>query len=139
MTDTQKQQIAVLRGKGESFTAISVALDISINTVKSYCRRNNLVPGYPVTVIPPPSTVPSNTCPHCGCSLLHIPGKKKKRFCSDTCRMAWWKAHPEVVNRKAIYHFSCPACGIAFESYGNAHRKYCSRACLAAARRVAHA
>jgi len=135
MTDTQKQQIAIMRDKGKSFTAISAALDMSVNTIKSYCRRNNLCTVSPETIIPQP-TAPDNLCPNCERPLLHIPGKKKKRFCSDTCRMAWWNAHPEAVNRKAIYHFSCPACGIAFESYGNAHRKYCSRTCLAAARRA---
>ncbi len=57
-----------------------------------------------------------------------------QKFCSDKCRMAWWKAHPDQLNRKAIYHMVCAHCGQPFDSYGNSHRKYCSRACYDAVR-----
>jgi endogenous inhibitor of DNA gyrase (YacG/DUF329 family) len=36
---------------------------------------------------------------------------------------------------KAVRHFTCPTCGNDFTSYGNAHRKYCSRACHGISRR----
>jgi hypothetical protein len=42
------------------------------------------------------------------------------------------------MRRKAVYHFVCPVCDAAFDSYGNQHRKYCSRACFGAARRASH-
>lgn len=42
MTTAQKQQIEFLRGKGASYVFIAVVLGISENTVKSYCRRNNI-------------------------------------------------------------------------------------------------
>lgn len=133
MAMKQKQQITVMRGRGDSYKKIATALGISVNTVQSYCRRNNLSVG---CTIPQPETEDAaDVCPNCGRLLIHTPGSKRKRFCSDKCRSAWWKVHPEALNRKAIYHFICPKCGIAFDSYGNAHRKYCSRACLADARR----
>ena len=130
MTTAQKQRIEFLRGKGESYASIADDLGISENTVKSYCRRNNID-----IAIKQEQSVATNTCSNCGCPLRHTPGSKHKRFCSEKCRMAWWKAHPESVNRKAVYRFVCPTCGGSFEAYGNANRKYCSRACFGVARK----
>jgi len=131
MTTAQKQRIEYLRGKGESYAAIADDLSISENTVKSYCRRNNIG-----VAIKQEQPVATNTCANCGRPLEHTPGSKRKRFCSDKCRMMWWKAHPEAVNRKAVYRFACPACGTEFEAYGNTRRKYCSRSCFGAMRRA---
>jgi DNA-binding NarL/FixJ family response regulator len=44
VNNIQRQRIEYLRCKGESFSAIGGDLGISENTVKSYCRRNNIVP-----------------------------------------------------------------------------------------------
>ena len=132
MTTAQKQQIEFLRDKGESYATIAYDLGISENTVKSYCRRNNI--GIAIKQKQPVAT---STCANCCCLLRHTPGAKRKRFCSDKCRMAWWKAHPESVARKAVYRFTCPTCGDSFEAYGNANRKYCSRACFGVARKAA--
>ena len=131
MTTAQKQRIEFLRGKGESYAAIADDLGISENTVKSYCRRNNIR-----IAISKEQLETTNTCAKCGCPLAHTPGAKRKRFCSDQCRMAWWKAHPEAVDRKAVYRFLCPTCAELFEAYGNANRKYCSRACFGMARKA---
>jgi len=125
VANEQKQKIEYMRGMGESYAAIADALGISINTVKSYCRRNGL------------GSNSDDVCACCAKPLTHTPGHKKKRFCSDKCRMAWWTQHPEAVKRKAVYHFVCPICGTEFESYGNAHRRYCSRACFALSRKTA--
>ena len=135
MTSMQRQRIEFLRGRGESYAAIAHTLDISENTIKSFCRRNGLGASYiedhqPVKV--------DEVCANCGRLLMHTPGAKRKRFCSDKCRMAWWAKHPEAVKRKAVYHFICPACGTEFKAYGNAKRKYCSRACASSARRPCH-
>ena len=42
MTDEQKQQIIALRRDGEGYGRIAAQLQISINTVKSFCRRHSL-------------------------------------------------------------------------------------------------
>ena len=130
MTYAQKQLIEALRGKGESYASIADDLGISENTVKSYCRRNNIS-----VAIKQEHHNLAKFCANCASPLQHTPGSKRKRFCCDECRMAWWKAHPESLNRKAIYRFICPTCGGTFESYGNANRKYCSRACFGVARK----
>ena len=131
MNTAQKQRIEFLRGRGESYASIADDLVISENTVKSYCRRNNIG-----VAIKQEQPTPTEVCANCGCPLLHTPGSKRKRFCSDNCRMAWWKARPEAVDRRAFYHFVCPTCGESFEAYGNANRKYCSRACFGVARKA---
>ena len=74
-------------------------------------------------------------CRSCGKAIENVPKRKPRQFCSDACRMKWWNAHPDEVKRKAYYTFTCPHCGRQFESYGNDHRKYCSRGCSAAGRR----
>ena len=131
MTAAQKQRIEILRGKGESYASIAGDLGIPENTVKSYCRRNSI--GIEIKKERPAATY---TCANCGCPLTHTPGSKHKRFCSDKCRMAWWKAHPEAVDRKSVYRFVCPTCGGSFEAYGNSGRKYCSRSCFGVARKA---
>ena len=131
MTAAQKRRIEFLRCNGWSYAFIADDLGISENTVKSYCRRNNV--GIAIKQEQPTAT---NTCANCSCPLRYTPGAKHKRFCSNGCRMAWWKAHSESLNRKAIYRFVCPTCGGSFEAYGNANRKYCSRACFGVARKA---
>lgn len=132
MNTLQKENIKLMRGKGESYARIAAELKISENTVKSYCRRNNL--GV-ITAIPEPKYEPS-VCGNCGKPLEYTQGAKRKRFCSDFCRMFWWRIHPEAVNRKAVYQFNCVVCNLPFESYGNAQRKYCSRECYGVSRRA---
>lgn len=36
------------------------------------------------------------------------------------------------MKRKAVYTYTCPACGKEFTVYGNSHRKFCSHACYIA-------
>jgi len=130
MNGTQKQRIEYMRGRGESYAAIAIALDISQNTIKSYCRRNNLGAGF----ISEQSALTQDACENCDKPLEHKPGSKRKRFCSDGCRLAWWNAHPESMNQKAVYSFVCSHCGAAFTAYGNKWRKYCSHTCYVAYR-----
>jgi endogenous inhibitor of DNA gyrase (YacG/DUF329 family) len=129
MNLSQKTNIAELRGQGETYAAIADKVGVSENTVKSYCRRNNIG----VT-----AEKESGVCPNCGRPLIQLPHKRQKRFCSEKCRLAWWKAHPEALNKKAVYNFTCTVCGKRFTAYGNANRKYCSRDCAVAARRASN-
>jgi len=114
MNPNQKQRIAEMRGKGETYAAIAAELHILESTVKTHCRRNNIQP---------------DVCPVCGTLLIHTPQRKRKRFCSGKCRSAWWAKNPEAMNRKAVYNFICLRCNKPFTAYGNAQRKYCSVAC----------
>ena len=42
MTDQEKQRIAVMRSAGESYKEIAKTLNLSLNTVQTFCRRNQL-------------------------------------------------------------------------------------------------
>ena len=125
MTDLQIEQIRAMRLQGVGYTKISQALGISDNTVRSFCRRNGLAGE---------ASMNTTCCKQCGKPIRIVPKQKPRKFCSDACRTAWWNSHPEAVDRKAVYHFTCAACGKDFTAYGNAHRKYCGHACYIAAR-----
>lgn len=131
MTDKQKQQIRAMRGDGNSYARIAAALNISENTVKSYCRRNGLTSGLPAKA---KAAQPASFCKQCGKALHQKPGVKARKFCSEACCAAWWAVHPDRLNRKALYTFTCHACGASFTAYGNSKRKYCSHACYVADR-----
>jgi endogenous inhibitor of DNA gyrase (YacG/DUF329 family) len=122
MTNEQLQIVTELRSQGLGYKSIARTTGLSENTIKAHCRRHPLSPG-------------ESVCPTCGKVLTQTPQKRAKKFCSDKCRMAWWNAHPEMVSRKAFYHLVCAHCGRPFDSYGNNHRKYCSRSCYNEARR----
>ena len=123
MTNEQKLQIVAYRKAGMGYKQIAKKLDLSANSVKSYCRRNGL---NNETL---EQSLPESACENCGKSVGQQKGKKKKRFCSDKCRNQWWNSHLDQVKRKAVYEYICPTCSKPFSVYGNAKRKYCSHAC----------
>lgn len=128
MTDEQKKQIVSLRSRGVSYTDIASNLQLSRDTVKSYCRRHG------VSTVECTERSALDCCEFCGKELKQTEGKKKKRFCSRECCLNWWHNHPESINKKAVYSFRCACCGKEFTSYGNAKRKYCSHECYIADR-----
>ena len=127
MNNLQKYRILLLRANGESYNIIADALGLSVNTVKSYCRRNNITCNTSTST--PKNSSNQAFCRQCGKELPQIPHKKPMKFCSDECRVKWWNAHPDKVNKKAIYTFTCAYCQKIFTSYGNSNRKYCSHNC----------
>ena len=81
MTALEKQKIKDMRCNKRSYAEIAVALDLPVNTVKTFCRRNHLSDA---------DLTGDLLCQNCGCSMTR--GKyKPKRFCSDKCRWAFWK------------------------------------------------
>lgn len=131
MTDEQKMQITKLRADGYGYIRVAQMLGISENTVKSFCRRNQLT-GKVVMEIPKAQTISEEgvrLCLCCGGTVKQNPGRKEKRFCSDKCRMKWWNNNLDKVKHKAVYEYICPHCGSPFTVYGNSHRKYCSHEC----------
>ena len=123
MTKQEIETLNLMRSHDKSAADIAIALELSVNTVRSYIRRH------------PPKDAVQVGCRQCGKPVMQHKGKKAKYFCSDRCRNAWWNAHPEKVQRKAYYRLACRFCGKEFVSYGNKNRKYCSRLCYADARR----
>lgn len=121
MTLEEKTQIKKMRLSGESYSKISQTLKLSENTIKSFCRRNNLQGYEEVGIL--------ENCKNCGTSLINTEKHKPKKFCSDNCRLNWWKNNKDQIKKKALYIIKCSNCGLKFESYGNSKRKFCSHKC----------
>lgn len=114
------EKIKELRLNGLSYGKIAKKLDISINTVKSYCRRNNLTGNIGNNI--------DGFCKECK-KPIQKTNSKKRKFCSDECRQRWWNKNIDKVNKKANYELVCNYCKNIFISYGNKNRKYCSHEC----------
>ena len=140
MTHEEKKQIERMRAAGMSYTRIAETLDISVNSIKSFCRRHGLGADTAVQETQPvqaeacPLPQEATSCEQCGSPVRQVAGRKKRRFCSDACRQAWWAAHRGEMSRKAVHHFVCEYCGIQFSRYGVSQRRFCSRSCAASAR-----
>lgn len=127
MDGFQKEQIRNLRREGMSYAKIAKQVDVSRDAVISFCRRNGLQEiKKPIPVV---NTDAADVCRECGKPLIQVDGMKRRVFCSKECRVKWWKEHPERLNQKAVYQYTCPNCGKPFSAYGNSKRKYCSHAC----------
>jgi len=131
VTREEKQNIQEMRQQGLSYTKIADSLGLSVGTVKSYCWRNSLSDNASKDT---ENEGNKEKCKQCGRLLEQTPKSKPKSFCDDRCRHAWWSAHRDRLNRKAIYKMSCANCGRPFDSYGNQTRKYCCHACYIAGR-----
>lgn len=127
MTKDQKQKIQQMRHEGSSYLQIALALDISENTIKSYCRRNNLN----ISSRNKLQTVKEThkICMQCGKPLTHGTKGYPKKFCTEECRRIWWKSNDKQHVKKAWYNLKCAGCGKEFKSYGNRNRKFCTHAC----------
>lgn len=126
MTEQQAEHIQNLRNKGFGYLIIAKALSLSINTVKTFCRRHDLCSDKIVSADKPVAYTGPAFCRNCGKTIYQAPGRKHRKFCSNTCRVKWWNSHLDCVNKRAIYMKVCAYCGTSFTSYGNRKRKYCS-------------
>lgn len=125
MISDKKERMIELRRQGYSCSKIAEMLSVSINTVKSYCRRNKLQTS---------STKEIHFCKQCGTTISIKDKYRPRLFCSDKCRVQWWKEHNHRVYPKPVYHLVCRNCGADFSSVGNRRQKYCSHACFISAR-----
>lgn len=94
MTNEERMRIVELQRQGYGYKKIATITGLPQNTVKSYCSRH--------PVVGTDSTERDGLCRNCKKPLEQTPHKRQKKFCSDACRMAWWNAHPEKVERKAF-------------------------------------
>lgn len=145
MNNQQKQQVQYLRYSGLTYSQIAGMVGLSPNTVKSFCLRKGIRPkavanrAYQEQLTGMSGNVLSEGalpvhCAECGQQIEQRPKVKPRRFCSSYCRHIWWNKNRDQLQHKAIYYLTCEHCGRDFESYGNQHRKYCSRDCYIEAR-----
>ena len=121
MTEVQKQKIISLRSQGFSYKQVGDELGLTKDCVKMFCLRNGCGRQNIKT--------DGNICPWCGRFLKQVDGKKKRRFCSTSCRQLWWNKNKELLHHRKTIEQACPTCGKRFEAYPTADRKYCSHKC----------
>lgn len=124
MNTLQKEDVASLRQEGYSYRAIADYTGLTYDAVKSYCKRQKL------TRVQEHENLPERSfCRECGKEVPLLHGHRRRKFCSDECRMEWWKAHRNLVKRKTLKAFQCAHCGKTFYKYPAQKQRYCSREC----------
>jgi len=121
MTDRQKHRIDALRRKGYSHADVADEMDVPVNTVKSYCRRNQ-------------ARHAGDLCRNCDRPLAQNSRTRQKHFCSNRCRQEWWNRNRDQIQHRDSRVLECTYCGCDFQAHGKRQRKYCSHACYAADR-----
>ena len=123
MTTSEQLKITAYRENGMPYSEIAKALSLSVNTVKSYCKRHDMGGRRKK------SADNILLCKQCGVGIPQVPKRKAKQFCSDQCRMMWWRTHSDKVHRKSEQTFICPVCGESFKAYASSAQRFCSRKC----------
>lgn len=136
MNGLQKEQIKNLRADGYGYKKIADILELSENTVKSFCRRNGLTnsSSEDKNTAMPVQEISSEVCRECGQPLFNTRGHRQRRFCSAECRKAYWRKNQALIERKSGVEIICSVCGRRFTDYARNNRKYCSHACYIAGR-----
>ncbi len=109
------EEIRRLRLLGYGYKKIAVEINIPLNTVKTYCRRNLNGVGKGKFF-----------CKECGKVVPQKLHKKERKFCSDLCRVHWWK---KIKKYEGSMICVCEKCKKQFFSYPSKKRKFCSNEC----------
>jgi hypothetical protein len=132
MTAEQAKQITELRQRGVGYRIIAQQLGLDRDKVRYFCKTKGIAGIATETLIEQ-----GKICKNCQKPIVKIGTRgRKKKFCCEECRRSYWKAHPDEAIRTdmAMYKATCACCEKEFTTYGNNHRKYCSRECYIKAR-----
>ncbi|MGX6991074.1 hypothetical protein [Pseudolactococcus reticulitermitis] len=129
MNNSDKEQIKKLRQYGLGYKRVAKMLNISVDTVKSFCRKNNLS-----GMMAKPKLDEVDCCRQCGDIMMQVEKKKPLKFCKDECRKLWWQHHRSELKKKKACKIICQHCGKEVMAYRYENRKYCSHQCYCAER-----
>lgn len=108
----KKEEVINLRKQGLSFGEIARELGISRSSASSIYQRAK--------------ESEKCKCKWCGITIKQTVGHRPRLYCSNNCRMNWWKANANhKINNTAI----CLNCGKKFIYHESRLRKYCSITC----------
>ena len=128
MTEKQKLQIRTLRQEGLGYQAIGKIVNLSRDSVRSYCKNHGLS-GVEIAVKMNTKERIENgdACQYCAGPITHASTGRPRRFCSEACRRAYWNIHRKECERspELMYTLECTYCHETFTSYSNKNRKYC--------------
>ncbi len=120
-----ENRIIDLHCHGVSFVEISRQLNIPAATNKSYVYRHLEDVAVEMGSL--------HLCPQCGGPVpeMHF---KPRRFCSDRCRVQYWKEHRDEGKHPSMVPHTCAGCHDTFMDYAGRNRRYCSHSCYIQAR-----
>lgn len=118
LSEKQKIQIDYLYAHGNNLKEIAQELNLSYRQVHHY-----------------KSQLTGERCLQCGKAIKQTPHKRKKKFCSDKCRITWWNHNADMCTRTPHHTHECEYCHKTFNCYRAVEQKYCSRECYNKARR----
>ena len=128
MTEKDRALLMGYRQQGKGCAEIARLLGVSVNTVKSYCRRNGINAEKKAVQSKPLETAllsDDAADTPAGAELEQLAHHRERQFCSDRCRMQWWHSHRSD-SRSAEEH-TCPECRRTFMT--DRMQKYCSHEC----------
>lgn len=116
LTPAQERTIREARARGAGYRAIAAAVGLERDTVRYFCKRHGLDGDQRAAGNDAQENTPC--CPACGQPIAQPPRGRRRRFCSDACRRAWWKQHPDQHQKResAFYELVCAGCGRPFKS-----------------------
>ncbi|HGD1608230.1 TPA: helix-turn-helix domain-containing protein [Streptococcus agalactiae] len=131
MNDNQRRGIWKLRRDGFGYGAIAQMLNLSLGSVKQYCRRHPELKGVGQFVKYQLDEGERPYCKNCMKKLHHAVQGRPKKFCSNSCRAIWWRNHQSQHDKtKTAYdELTCQNCGEFFLSCANPKRKFCGHPC----------
>lgn len=131
MNDNQRRGIWKLRRDGFGYGAIAQMLNMSLGSVKQYCRRHPELKGMGQFVKYQLDEGEHPYCKNCMKKLHHAVQGRPKKFCSNRCRAIWWRNHQSQHDKtKTAYdELTCQNCGESFLSCANPKRKFCGHPC----------
>ena len=133
MDEIQRQKIRKLREQGYGYLRISEKLDISPNTIRSFCKKEN-TDGYIKNGELLKGKENLAVCMQCNKKFYQIAGRKNKKFCSSSCCKVYWSIHKDKQRRLVPQKYNCQVCGKEFYEYPSRNRKFCSRKCYYASK-----
>jgi len=123
MTDEQREQIIHMRREGIGYRNIGKELSLSRDVVRNYCKSINMG-GYGIDIKGDDN---DNHCLMCNKEFVKNDTGRKRKFCSEECRRAYWKKHPELMQKKT-HTYTCPNCNEEFTTVTRG-QKFCSHDC----------
>lgn len=92
MTAAEKEKVKTLWSHGWGAKRIAKFTGLNVNTVKTHCKRHLKEKGEERAMVQDGFGETWGVCKSCEKIITYTPGRKKKLFCSDSCRSAWWRS-----------------------------------------------